>query len=122
MNDRNNECNKLSLTNSMNHQDWKEVVLSKTSKASNTQPHYEVSKEQKIDKETEELSHKKVGGSLGKQIQTARIAKGLKTQKDLANLINVRPDVINMYESGKAIPDNAILQKLRRMLNTQLKA
>ena len=104
----------------MNHQDWSEVVLSKRPKHSHT--HHETSKEQRIYQETEELSHKKIGVSLGKQIQNARIARGFKTQKDLANAINVRPDVINMYEVGKAIPNNSILQNLRRVLNTQLKA
>lgn len=121
MNEPSNECRRpftLSLSIVMSHQDWNEVVLKKPSKNQAT-PHFERTKEQKI--ESEELSHKKVGVSLGKQIQNARIEKGFKTQKDLATEINVRPEVINSYECGKAIPDNAIMQKLRRVLNTQLK-
>lgn len=104
----------------MSHQDWNEVVFKKPSKNQVT-PHFERTKEQKVESESEELSHKKVGVSLGKQIQNARVTKGFKTQKDLANAINVRPEVINSYEGGKAIPDNAIMQKLRRVLDTQLK-
>lgn len=104
----------------MSHQDWNEVVFKKPSQNQVT-PHFERTKEQKVESESEELSHKKVGVSLGKQIQNARVTKGFKTQKDLANAINVRPEVINSYEGGKAIPDNAIMQKLRRVLDTQLK-
>ena len=123
MNEPSNECRRpstLSLSIVMSHQDWTDVVFKKPSKNKVT-PHFERSKEQKIETESEELTHKKVGVSLGKQIQNARIAKGFKTQKDLATAINVRPEVINSYECGKAIPDNAIMQKLRRVLNTQLK-
>jgi putative transcription factor len=58
---------------------------------------------------------------VAKTIQQARIAKGFKTQKDLATAIGVPANVINSYESGKAIPDNAVLQKLRKVLGVRLK-
>jgi putative transcription factor len=57
---------------------------------------------------------------MAKAIQNGRIAKGFKTQKDLAVAIGVPANIINSYESGKAIPDNAILQKLRRVLGVKL--
>jgi putative transcription factor len=106
----------------MNHQDWKPVVIHGKS-APTTQkvvrPHREVTKEQKLD-QTEIGTRDKVSVSMAKTIQQGRIAKGFKTQKDLANVIGVPVSVINSYESGKAIPDNAILQKLRKVLGVRL--
>lgn len=59
--------------------------------------------------------------SLAKTIQQARIARGFKTQKDLANAVGVKADIIGGYESGKIIPDNTVMQKLRRVLGVKLK-
>lgn len=42
------------------------------------------------------------------------------TQADLARLINERPQIIQEYESGKAIPNGAILSKLDKALGTHL--
>jgi putative transcription factor len=106
----------------MNHQDWNPVVIhgkSAKSQTSTAHPHREVTKEQKLD-QTELGTHKKVGLTMAKAIQNGRIAKGFKTQKDLAVAIGVPANIINSYESGKAIPDNAILQKLRRVLGVKL--
>jgi|SRR5210317_1749136 putative transcription factor len=106
----------------MNHQDWNPVVIHGKSAKSQTltaRPHREVTKEQKLD-QTELGTHKKVGLTMAKTIQNGRIAKGFKTQKDLAVAIGVPANIINSYESGKAIPDNAILQKLRRVLGVKL--
>lgn len=104
----------------MNHQNWEQVVFRKNDTKNKTTPHYERSKTQQLDQETEKLNHEKVGGSLGKTIQNARTANGYNTQKELANAINVDVKTISEYESGKAIPDNKILQKLRRVLKTKL--
>lgn len=108
----------------MSHQDWKEVIIhgksSSTSNEKNVNKHYEQTKEKKL--ENEEIgSHNKVSISMAKMIQQGRIIKGFKTQKDLANAIGVNVSVINSYESGKAIPDASILQKLRRVLGVKLK-
>ena len=107
----------------MEHQDWNPVVIHGKvvkSQSSTPRPHREVTKEQKLD-QTELGTHKKVGLTMAKAIQNGRIAKGFKTQKDLANAIGVPTNIINSYESGKAIPDNQILQKLRRVLGVNLK-
>tara|TARA_B110000037_G_C17084964_1_gene491601 strand:- start:1006 stop:1332 length:327 start_codon:yes stop_codon:yes gene_type:complete len=108
----------------MDCQDWKTVVIRGKSSPSQlkttTQPHYQKTKEQKLLEETEANSHKSVSVFIGKTIQQARIAKGYKTQKDLAKALNVPPNIINQYECGKAIPDNAIMQKLRRILQVKL--
>ena len=89
-----------------------EIKLPKRSQYSGKTP------EQKLD-ETMLGTHKKVGKETGLTIQRARVAKKY-TQKELANLINVSADIISSYESGKAIPDHKIMQKLRRVLCVKL--
>lgn len=77
------------------------------------------SHEQKLDETVLGGTHKKVSKETGLTIQRARVSKK-HTQKDLANLINVSSDIISSYESGKAIPDPIIMQKLRRVLGVKL--
>jgi len=61
----------------------------------------------KLDRETEELKHDKIDLSIGKLIQKGRNAKEW-TQKDLATKICEKPQVVNEYEAGKAVPNNAV--------------
>lgn len=49
------------------------------------------------------------------KIQQGRLAKNM-TQKQLANAINVQPNIISDYESGKTIPDNKVLSKISKAL------
>lgn len=58
----------------------------------------------KLENETDVFEHEKVSSELKKQIQQARLAKKL-TQAQLAQMINEKPQIINEYESGKAIPN-----------------
>ena len=120
----------------MFHQDWEEVTIhGKSVKKEKEKEKYvkfmgqEIklpkrsqysgkSPEQKLE-ETELGTHKKVGKETGLTIQRARVSKQY-TQKDLAELINVSSDIISSYESGKAIPDHKIMQKLRRVLSVKL--
>lgn len=74
----------------------------------------------KLDRETEELSHQKVGLDVGRFIQQGRQAKNF-TQKDLATKINEKPQVINDYEAGRAIPNSQLLAKLERHLGIKLR-
>jgi len=74
----------------------------------------------KLDRETEELHHEHVGLEVCKLIQQGRQAKGM-TQKELATKINEKQQVINEYESGRAIPNNQILGKLERNLGIKLR-
>ena len=52
-------------------------------------------------------------------ITQARNAKGL-TQKQLATQLNMQPAVINEYESGKAVPNNAVIAKIEKALGCKL--
>lgn len=73
-----------------------------------------------LDRETDELHHERVSLSLTRAMQQARQAKGM-TQKELATKIAEKPQVINEYESGKAIPNNVILGKIERALGVKLR-
>ena len=73
----------------------------------------------KLDEQDEGGKLPEVGLSLGKRIQQARMAKSM-TQKQLATLINEKPNVVAEYEQGKAIPNNQILGKLERKLGVKL--
>jgi len=72
-----------------------------------------------LENETEELKHATVSKDLRVAIAQARNAKGL-TQKQLATQLNMQPQVINEYESGKAIPNNQIIAKIERALGAKL--
>jgi len=52
-------------------------------------------------------------------LMKARQAKGWQ-QKDLAAKLNVKPVVINEYESGKAVPNPGFIQQLNRVLGCTL--
>ncbi|KAG2258391.1 hypothetical protein Bca52824_077685 [Brassica carinata] len=69
----------------------------------------------RLDDDTENLAHERVPTELKKAIMQARGEKKL-TQSQLAQLINEKPQVIQEYESGKAIPNQQILIKLERAL------
>ncbi|KAG9447889.1 hypothetical protein H6P81_014017 [Aristolochia fimbriata] len=74
----------------------------------------------KLDEETENLAHDRVPSDLKKAIMQARVEKKL-NQAQLAHLINEKPQVIQEYESGKAIPNQQIITKLERALGVKLR-
>ncbi|KAH0928317.1 hypothetical protein HID58_014044, partial [Brassica napus] len=74
----------------------------------------------RLDDDTENLAHERVPTELKKAIMQARGEKKL-TQSQLAQLINEKPQVIQEYESGKAIPNQQILIKLERALGAKLR-
>merc|ERR1712158_19626 len=74
----------------------------------------------KLDRETEELKHQTVSMDVGKLIQQGRQAKNL-TQKELATKICEKPQIVNEYESGKALPNQQVLAKMERALEIKLR-
>ncbi|XP_048430383.1 multiprotein-bridging factor 1a isoform X1 [Pyrus x bretschneideri] len=74
----------------------------------------------KLDDETENLAHERVPSELKKAIMQARTDKKL-TQAQLAQIINEKPQVIQEYESGKAIPNQQVITKLERALGAKLR-
>ncbi|KAF4712192.1 multiprotein-bridging factor 1, partial [Perkinsus olseni] len=73
----------------------------------------------KLDKDAEVFRHARVSTEFKTALQQARLNKKM-SQADLAKAINEKPSVINEYESGKAIPNGAIVQKLNRALGSRL--
>jgi putative transcription factor len=50
----------------------------------------------------------------------ARLDKKM-TQAQLSQLINEKPQIVQEYESGKAIPNQQIIMKLERVLGVKLR-
>ena len=73
----------------------------------------------KLEEDMDNLKVETVNKSISKAIMDARMKLNLK-QKDLANKINVQPQIVQQYENGKATPDIAILKKLERVLKCKL--
>lgn len=57
---------------------------------------------------------------VGKLIQKGRQLKGM-TQKELATKICEKPQIINEYELGKAIPNNQIIGKIEKIIGMKLR-
>ena len=74
----------------------------------------------RLDRETEELKHKTVSVDVGKAIQRARTDLKM-TQKDVAVKINEKPQIVQEYETSKAIPNQQVLAKLERALGVKLR-
>lgn len=116
----------------MSHQDWNTVDIGKSSSfgggkviktenkaMTSIKINPNSSKNIKLEEETETFKIQKSGQELGKALMKARMAKG-KSQKILANDIKERVQVIQQYESGKAIPNPQIITKLERLLGVKL--
>ena len=97
-------------------QDWETVVLKKPAAPSTTaqsnQPKCKID-----DNEIEKP--KKVSTELKIALQQARMSNKL-SQKQLASMMCCQPNLINQYENGKAIPNNAFISKLEQKLKTKL--
>lgn len=74
----------------------------------------------KLDRENEVAPPPKVPPTVGKTIGQRRQELKL-TQKDLGTKINEKPQVVQEYESGKAIPNPQILAKMERALGVKLR-
>lgn len=86
----------------------------------NTKSNPEGQRLAKLDDTDDVVSVKKIDASVGKVISQARQEKKL-TQKDLATKINEKPQVINDYEAGRAVPNQQLLAKLERALGVKLR-
>lgn len=73
----------------------------------------------KLDEHGENFKHETVSHDFKMALQQARLAKKM-SQAALASAINEKQTVVNEYESGKAIPNGAILQKLNKALGVRL--
>jgi putative transcription factor len=69
---------------------------------------------------SEETAHKTVSFEMKRKIQKARMEKKM-TQKQLALALQVKPQIVNDYETGRAIPDSNLINKMQRILGTKLR-
>jgi len=74
---------------------------------------------QQLEDETELLKHQTVPTELKRAIMQARNSKTM-TQKQLALLLGCEAKLVQDYEAGKAIPNNALVAKMERVLGAKL--
>jgi len=74
----------------------------------------------KLDEAGEPAALEKVAVEVRHAIQKARIEKKM-SQAELAKQINERPQVVQEYENGKAVPNQAVLGKMERVLGVKLR-
>jgi len=74
---------------------------------------------QQLEDETELLKHQTVPTDLKRAIIQARNAKSM-TQKQLALLLGCEAKLVQEYEAGKAITNNAMVAKMERVLGAKL--
>lgn len=98
-------------------QDWETITLEKR-KASHPTPNNIPRSCSKSDNNDIDKP-KKVSNELKIAIQQARMSNKL-SQKQLASMMCCQPSLINQYENGKAIPNNAFISKLEQRLKTKL--
>ncbi|KAA8523101.1 hypothetical protein F0562_009524 [Nyssa sinensis] len=74
----------------------------------------------KLDEAAEPAALDRVSAEVRQAIQKARIEKKM-SQSELAKQINERPQVVQEYENGKAVPNQAVLAKMERVLGVKLR-
>jgi len=97
-----------------------DVETSKKYSAGQNKQHSAAKNTAKLDRETEEPAPRICGTQRGRLIQQGRQAKSM-NQKELATKINEKPQVVNDYEAGRAIPNNQVMGKLERALGMKLR-
>merc|ERR1711920_1127046 len=93
-------------------------TLKKFNASTNKSAHAQVPNAAKLDEHTEAHRHETVSHDFKLALQQARLAKKM-TQAALATTVNEKSTIINEYESGKAIPNGAIISKLNRALGVR---
>ena len=97
-----------------NFQDWNPVVLKKkTINIKNENVSNKKSNENDV------IKINKTNLELKKAMQQARLSCKM-SQKDVAQKMNVKTNLIVDYESGKLAPSNSFLSKMERIYNTKL--
>lgn len=74
----------------------------------------------KLEEGTEPAAFDRVSMEVRQAIQKARLEKKM-SQAELAKQINERPQVVQEYENGKAVPNQAVLAKIERVLGVKLR-
>ncbi|KAK9697742.1 hypothetical protein RND81_08G058100 [Saponaria officinalis] len=95
-------------------------TVKKAVAGTNRKPPATVINARKLEEETEPAALTRVGAEVRTAIQKARIEKKM-SQAELAKQINERPQVVQEYENGKAVPNQMVLAKMERVLGVKLR-
>lgn len=112
-----NESDKTYMSNQMRKGN---VVQVNKPKPANQNQVNVVTNAKKIEKEEDTFKHKLVGNDVGKRITTARCEKKL-TQKELAGFLSLPVKTIQEFESGKAIYNAVVLNKIEKYLGCRVR-
>ncbi|KAG0045526.1 multiprotein-bridging factor 1 [Linnemannia elongata] len=74
----------------------------------------------KVAESPEIIAPKTVTVDVGKVMAKARIEKKI-TQKELSAVVHEKPNMINDYEAGRAVPNPQVLGKIERALGVRLR-
>ena len=104
----------------MEHQDWKDIVFKKAETQNIKKPPNPegTAKFHKLNSD-DPPAPEETRMETRMAIQKARNTKKM-SQKDLGFLLNLHANVINDYESGKAIPEKKMLRKIESVLGVKL--
>jgi len=102
------------------HQDFKEIIFQKNTEKRTNHQQIEISKKDKLLNSDDLPVLKTFGKENAKMMQQARVAMKL-TQDSLAKSICEQKNIINQYEIGNIVPDQKVLNKLRKRLNIKFK-
>ena len=110
-------------SNNNSMQDWDRIVLKKKSNKSKnvktTAYKKNYTEAHLIDDNPDTFKHKKITHQFKTELIKARNKKNI-TQEQLAKLMNIKKSIINKYEQGTTIPNNTIINKLRKILGYNL--
>lgn len=103
----------------MDHQDWNQVVFTKNIptrvKSVGSQRTQEQSDMQRLENDEPVKRNTEKLKEFAEMVRYSRLAKKL-TQKELATMVNVKPDVIQKIESSKLLPDANTVSKIKKGL------
>ncbi|THG09190.1 multiprotein-bridging factor 1c [Camellia sinensis] len=95
-------------------------TLKKFDGGANKKPAATAINARKLDEAAEPAALDRVSVEVRQAIQKARIEKKM-SQADLAKKINELPKVVQEYENGKAVPNQAVLAKMEKVLGVKLR-
>ncbi|XP_043693357.1 multiprotein-bridging factor 1c-like [Telopea speciosissima] len=95
-------------------------TIKKFDAGSNKKPPATAVNARKLDEETELAALNRVAADVRQVIQKARLAKKM-SQADLAKQINKKLQLVQEYKNEKAVPNQAVLAKMERVLKVKLR-
>lgn len=105
----------------MDCQDWKNIGWNKPKTINNKINSKKISKKEKELNNFEDIQQiTKVSPNISQQIIQGRTAKKI-TRKQLAQICNLQENIIASYETGTAVLNNNILNKIKNKLGILIK-